>query len=56
MGQKEYLRPMIEEALKRHLLPSLVDKTKIAFAKHENAAGMLGAFYHFAQKQGLKVG
>lgn len=56
MGQKEYLQPMIEEALKRHLLPSLVDKTKIAFAEHENAAGMLGAFYHFAQKQGLKVG
>ncbi len=56
MGQKEYLQPMIEEALKRHLLPSLVDKTKIAFAEHENAAGMLGAFYHFAQKQGLRVG
>ncbi|NQO46183.1 ROK family protein [Streptococcus suis] len=56
MGQKEYLQPMIEEALKRHLLPSLVDKTKIAFAEHENAAGMLGAFYHFVQKQGLKVG
>ena len=56
MGQKEYLEPMIQEAIKRHLLPSLVEKTRIAFAKHENAAGMLGAFYHFAQKQGLKVG
>lgn len=56
MGQKEYLEPMIQEAIKRHLLPSLVEKTRIVFAKHENAAGMLGAFYHFAQKQGLKVG
>ncbi|HFI0746156.1 TPA: ROK family protein [Streptococcus suis] len=56
MGQKEYLEPMIQEAIKRHLLPSLVEKTRIAFAKHENAAGMLGAFYHFAQKQGLRVG
>lgn len=56
MGQTEYLEPMIQEAIKRHLLPSLVEKTRIAFAKHENAAGMLGAFYHFAQKQGLRVG
>ncbi|HFI0130463.1 TPA: ROK family protein [Streptococcus suis] len=53
MAQKEYLGPILQESLKRHLLPSLVEHTKLAFAEHENAAGMLGAFYHFQQKQGL---
>lgn len=56
MAQKGYLEPILNEALRRHLLPSLMEKTRIAFAEHENAAGMLGAFYHFAQKQGLKEG
>ena len=54
MAQKEYLAPILQEALKRHLLPSLVDQTRLAFAEHENAAGMLGAFYHFQQKQGRR--
>lgn len=55
MGQKDYLEPVLKESLQRHLLPSLVEKTKIAFAEHENAAGMLGAFYHFAQKQAIAI-
>ncbi len=55
MGQKEYLEPKLQEALKCHLLPSLAEKTSLTFAEHENAAGMLGAFYHFVQKQGLQL-
>ncbi|HFR3774583.1 TPA: ROK family protein [Streptococcus suis] len=53
MAQKEYLSEKIQAALKANLVSSLADKTKLAFAEHENAAGMLGAFYHFQQKQGL---
>lgn len=47
MGQVEYLKPRVEDALKKHLLPSLAEKTTITFAHHENNAGMLGAFYNF---------
>ncbi|HEP1818646.1 TPA: ROK family protein [Streptococcus suis] len=53
MAQKDYLNEKIQAALKANLVSSLADKTKLAFAEHENAAGMLGAFYHFQQKQGL---
>lgn len=53
MAQKDYLYEKIQAALKANLVSSLADKTKLAFAEHENAAGMLGAFYHFQQKQGL---
>ncbi|WP_153059105.1 ROK family protein, partial [Streptococcus suis] len=54
MAQKDYLFEKIQAALKENLVSSLADKTKLAFAEHENAAGMLGAFYHFQQKQGLR--
>ncbi|HEM3661612.1 TPA: ROK family protein [Streptococcus suis] len=53
MAQKDYLFEKIQAALKENLVSSLADKTRLAFAEHENAAGMLGAFYHFQQKQGL---
>lgn len=52
MAQGDWLRPGLEEKLKHYLVPSLADKTAIAFAQHENTAGMLGAYYHFKQKQG----
>ncbi|HFI0159834.1 TPA: ROK family protein [Streptococcus suis] len=54
MAQKDYLFEKIQAALKKNLVSSLADKTRLAFAEHENAAGMLGAFYHFQQKQGLR--
>ncbi|HFI0126176.1 TPA: ROK family protein [Streptococcus suis] len=54
MAQKDYLFEKIQAALKENLVSSLADKTRLAFAEHENAAGMLGAFYHFQQKQGLR--
>ena len=47
MAQEEFLRDKIESALKKYLVPSIAANTRIAFAKHKNDAGMLGAFYHF---------
>lgn len=47
MGQRDYLKRRIESAVAKHLLLSLSEKTTIAFAHHENDAGMLGALYHF---------
>lgn len=52
MAQEAYLRPRIENALGRSLVPSVASHTRIAFAEHQNFAGMLGAFYHFRQRQG----
>ncbi len=49
MAQEDYLRGPIEEAVGMYLIPSIAKQTKIAFAKHKNDAGMLGAFYHFKQ-------
>ena len=47
MAQEEFLREKIESALAKYLVPSIAANTRIAFAKHKNDAGMLGAFYHF---------
>ncbi|MEZ3486085.1 MAG: ROK family protein [Lachnospiraceae bacterium] len=51
MTQEEYLRSRIEKAVEKYLIPSISSCTRIAFAKHKNDAGMLGAFYHFMQRQ-----
>lgn len=50
MAQEEYLREKIEHAVEKYLIPSIASHTGIAFAKHRNDAGMLGAFYHFMQR------
>ena len=47
MAQEEYLRGRIEASLRKYLVPSIAEHTKLAFAKHRNDAGMLGAYYHF---------
>lgn len=52
MAQEEFLKPRIQAALKAHLVPSLADKTSLAFAQHQNTAGMLGAYYNFKNRQG----
>ena len=49
MAQEAYLRDRIQQSLNRWLIPSMAAKTKLAFAVHQNHAGMLGAFYHFQQ-------
>lgn len=49
MAQESYLSERIQRALERWLVPGIAAKTKLAFAEHQNHAGMLGAFYHFQQ-------
>lgn len=50
MAQDTYLKPKIEKALKKYLVPSIAEKTRLEFAKHKNDAGMMGAFYNFKSK------
>lgn len=52
MAQGEYLREPIQAAVEKYLVPVIASHTRIAFAKHRNDAGMLGAFYHFMQCRG----
>ena len=47
MAQEDFLKEKIENALKKYLVPGMAEHTRIAFARHRNDAGMLGAFYHF---------
>lgn len=47
MAQEDFLKGKIENALKKYLVPGMAEHTRIAFARHRNDAGMLGAFYHF---------
>ncbi len=47
MEQKDYLKERIEKAVAKYLIPEIGRHMKLAFAKHGNDAGMLGAFYHF---------
>lgn len=46
MAQSEYLRPLIDNALKQRLVEDVYTHTKVDFAKLENDAGMLGALYN----------
>ncbi len=52
MRQEEYLLPRIRAALDRYLVPTVASKTELRAAVHHNEAGMLGAFYHFRNRQG----
>jgi len=50
MAQDTYLKPKIEKAMQKNLLPSIAEKMRLEFAKHKNDAGMLGAFYNFKNR------
>lgn len=52
MAQKEFLKTKIENAVGKYLVSSIAKHTRIAFAQFGNDAGMLGAYYHFCQRQG----
>lgn len=52
MAQEEYLKPRIQKALDKYLIPELAKHTVLKIAEHRNDAGMLGAFYHFRNRQG----
>lgn len=54
MAQEEYLRGRIRSALDKYLIESVAKHTRLEFAAHRNNAGMMGAFYHFRNKQGCK--
>lgn len=51
MAQEEFLRPKIQAALDRYLIPGIAKHTTLRMAKHKNDAGMLGAFYHFQNQR-----
>lgn len=52
MAQEKFLRGQIIDAVSRYLIPEIADHTRLAFARHGNDAGMLGAFYHFRNCHG----
>ena len=47
MAQEDYLHDRIQRAAVSYMIEGMASRIKIAFAKHKNDAGMLGAFYHF---------
>lgn len=47
MAQKDFLYHRIRKAMDRYLIPSVSEKTQLAFAQNQNQAGMLGAYFHF---------
>lgn len=51
MAQEDYLKEKIDRAVKDRLIPHMASHLQIRFAGHGNDAGMLGAFYHFRQRQ-----
>ena len=53
MAQEEFLKDRIKAAMDKYLVSSIAKHTKLAFAKHQNDAGMLGAFYHFCNVRHL---
>lgn len=52
MAQEEFLKDKIIAAMEKYLVSGIFKHTRLVFAKHRNDAGMLGAFYHFCQRQG----
>ena len=50
MAQKEYLKDRLRKSLDKYLIPSVAQNTRLEFARNQNQAGMLGAFYHFKER------
>lgn len=55
MSRKEYWKPLLTKSLNRYLVSGIAEKTTLTFAEHQNNAGMLGAFYHYQNRQKKKV-
>ncbi|KGJ49317.1 hypothetical protein KD33_10210 [Clostridium sp. NCR] len=51
MAQEQFLKPKIEEALRKELIKTIYENTRIKFAKRQNDAGMIGALYNFLNKK-----
>lgn len=56
MAQEDFLRPRIEKALSKYLIDSIAKNVRLAFARHQNNAGMIGAFWNFIEKQRTENG
>ena len=50
-AQQDYLRPRLEAALKKELLPFIYEQVQLEFAHLGNRAGMTGALYNFLQRK-----
>lgn len=50
MAQRQYLRPLIDEAVSRRVLMVQREKMRIEFARLGDTAGMIGAVYNFIQR------
>lgn len=46
MEQEAYMKPRIEAALEKYLVPQIWEHTTVCMAAYQNNAGMLGALYH----------
>ena len=46
MEQEAYMKPRIEAALEKYLVPQIWKHTTVSMAAYQNNAGMLGALYH----------
>ena len=51
MAQKDYIMPILERSLNGKIVDKRFLTTKIEAATLDNDAGMLGALYHFLQKE-----
>ena len=47
MAQEDYLYDIIDGKLKENLAEPIYEQITLKFAKHQNSAGMLGAFYNY---------
>ncbi len=50
MKQEVYVRPFIQASLDYHLVKPIREHTKLVFAKNDNRAGMIGAYFNFRKK------
>ncbi len=50
MAQEEYIRPILDEELKKILVERVYENTRIEFAYMKNSAGMIGALRNFLNK------
>lgn len=53
MAQEEYLKERLEAALTRYLVSGIRKNTRLAFAVHQNDAGMIGAYQNFISRSNL---
>lgn len=51
MAQKEYLETRIKNSVKRYLIETIWENTKVEFAVNQNHAGMLGAYFNFTSRR-----